>query len=71
MAGANPLTGETGYQRTLRRKAALWKERSSMDGHVQDISTFLLPRSSRFYSDDRNRTNAADYNSIIDETGTP
>jgi hypothetical protein len=70
MAEPNKITGETGHQRTLRRKAALWKERSSMDGHVQDISMFLLPRSSRFYSDDRNRTNAADYNSIIDETGT-
>lgn len=56
--------------RILRRKTALWKERSSMDSHVQDIATYLLPRSARFYTDDRNRTSAADYNSIIDETGT-
>ena len=62
--------GESDYTRTLRRKAALWRERSSMDTHVQDIATFLLPRAARFYADDRNRTNAADYNSIIDETGT-
>lgn len=64
------VDGESDYTRTLRRKAALWKERSSMDAHVQDIAMFLLPRSARLYSDDRNRTNAADYNAIIDETGT-
>lgn len=63
-------SADSAHSRLMRRRAALWKERQSMDGHIQDIADFLLPRSARFYVDDRNRTNAADYNAIIDETGT-
>lgn len=61
---------EDTYARITRRKTSLWRERLSMDNHVADIADYLLPRSARFYDDDRNRTNAAAYNNIIDETGT-
>lgn len=70
MLPASPLDARTPLQKALARKQELWTERTSYDAHAQDIADFLLPRAARFSITDRNRGDAALYNSIIDETGT-
>lgn len=56
-------------QRTLKRKAALWNERSSWIPHYQEISDTLMPRAGRYFASDRNRGNKR-HNRIYDNTGT-
>jgi len=58
-------------QRVLlqRRWAALRVERSSWFEHWREISDFLLPRSGRFLTTDRNRGEKR-HNNIYDSTGT-
>lgn len=52
-----------------KRWAALRKERSSWWGHWADITSYLLPRSGRYFVTDRNR-GWQRHNAIIDSTGT-
>jgi len=51
------------------RWAALQDERSSWISHWQEISDYLLPRSGRFISSDRNNGERK-HNNILDSTGT-
>lgn len=51
------------------RFQGLRNERSTWDSHWKDISGLLLPRTSRFYSDQRNRGGNRNQR-IIDATGT-
>lgn len=62
---------ETKTKRTqyLQRKAALWTERASFDPHWKELSKFLLPRSGRFVTSDRNKGDKR-YNSLYDNTAT-
>ncbi|MHB1368643.1 MAG: portal protein [Pseudomonadaceae bacterium] len=53
----------------LRRWQALKTERSSWIEHWGEISSYLLPRSGRFFTQDRNKGQRR-YNSIYDNTGT-
>lgn len=53
----------------LQRWASLKRERSSWDPHWREISEYLLPRSGRFFADQRNRGDKR-HNSIYDNTGT-
>ncbi len=53
----------------MRRWAALKSERSSWDSHWREISDYLLPRSGRFFTSDRNRGEKR-HNNILDNTGT-
>lgn len=62
--------GVTALQRLMRRKQALWQQRQSYDSHAQEIADFLLPRSVRFSTEDKDRGGKSYYNEIIDETGT-
>jgi hypothetical protein len=55
--------------RALSRWSALKSERSSWDTHWQEISDYMLPRSGRFYTSDRNRGTRR-HNNIYDSTGT-
>lgn len=52
----------------LRRWTALKSERSSWDEHWREISSNLLPRSGRFFVQDRNKGQRR-YNNIYDNTG--
>ena len=60
-----------GIDRTLllRRWGALKTERSSWVEHWGEISGYLLPRSGRFFTQDRNKGQRR-YNNIYDNTGT-
>ncbi|MDR3005208.1 MAG: phage head-tail adapter protein [Acidovorax sp.] len=53
----------------LRRWTALKSERSSWDEHWSEISSNLLPRSGRFFVQDRNKGQRR-YNNIYDNTGS-
>jgi len=53
----------------LQRWAALKQERASFDSHWREIAQFLLPRSGRFFTQDRNRGDKK-HNNIYDSTGT-
>jgi hypothetical protein len=53
----------------LRRWGEMKNERSSWMPHWQELSTFLLPRSGRYFVQDRNR-GARRHNNIYDSTGT-
>lgn len=53
----------------LARWAALKTERSSWVSHWSEISDYLLPRSGRFFTADRNRGERK-HNAIYDSTGT-
>lgn len=53
----------------LRRLQALKTERSSWIEHWQEISTYLLPRSGRYFVQDRNKGQRR-HNNIYDNTGT-
>jgi len=55
--------------RLLKRKASLWKERSTWDSHWKDISKVILPMSGRFFESDRNDGRKR-FNNIYDSTGT-
>ena len=51
------------------RWGALKSERATWDAHWQEISSYLLPRSGRFFVQDRNRGQRR-HNNILDNTGT-
>jgi hypothetical protein len=53
----------------LTRWGQLKNERSSWVPHWQEVSNFLLPRSGRFFTSDRNRGERR-HNNIYDSTGT-
>ena len=53
----------------LRRWGELKTERATWMPHWQELSTFLLPRSGRYFIQDRNRGNRR-HNNIYDSTGT-
>ena len=53
----------------LRRWSELKTERATWMPHWQELSTFLLPRSGRYFVQDRNRGNRR-HNNIYDSTGT-
>lgn len=55
--------------RILRRWGALKTERSSWMSHWQEISTYLLPRSGRFFRTDRDKGNKR-HNNIYDNTAS-
>lgn len=63
------ITENTPRQQYLRRKTALWNERSSWVSHWREISDYLLPRSGRFFEQDRNRGEKK-HNHIYDSTAT-
>ena len=56
-------------EKLLSRWGALKRERSSWWTHWQELSTFLLPRSGRFFLQDRNKGDRR-HNNIYDPTGT-
>jgi hypothetical protein len=66
-------SASTDYQETrtklVRRWGALKTERSSWISHWQEISNYLLPRSGRYFSQDRNNGNRR-HNNIYDNTGS-
>lgn len=55
-------------QRLWSRWGALKAERSSWDSHAKELAQYLLPRSSRFFTTDRNRGGKR-HNAIYDNTG--
>jgi hypothetical protein len=63
------ITELTRRSQYLRRWGALKQERSSWFDHWREISDFLLPRSGRFFTSDRNRGGKR-HNNILDECGT-
>ena len=56
-------------QHIRARKQMLWTELSSWESHWEELSKFVLPRTGRFLSSDRNR-GARRHNNIIDSTAT-
>jgi len=62
-------TNQSEREKLLQRLNALKNERSSWLAHWKDISTFLLPRSGRFFVQDRN-LGGSRTNNIYDSTGT-
>jgi Bacteriophage head to tail connecting protein len=62
-------TPTTPRDKLLTRWSALKSERSSWMTHWREISDYLLPRSGRFFTTDRNRGDKR-HNSIYDSTGT-
>ena len=63
------MSENTPRQRYLKRKQALWNERSSWITHYREITDYLLPRSGRYFEQDRNRGDKK-HNNIYDSTGT-
>jgi hypothetical protein len=59
----------TERSKMLNRWGALKSERSSWMEHYQEISNFLMPRSGRFFVQDRNKGGKR-HNNIYDSTGT-
>lgn len=62
-------SGKTPKQHLNYRWSALKQERQSWDSHCKEISDFILPRSGRFFVEDRNKGNKR-HNNIYDSTGT-
>lgn len=60
---------ETITEKLSTRFTALKNERSSWDAHCKEISQSLLPRSGRWFLDDRNKGDKR-HNAILDSTGT-
>ena len=56
-------------QHLRARKQMLWTELSSWESHWEELSKFVLPRTGRFLTSDRNR-GARRHNNIIDSTAT-
>ncbi len=63
------MAENTPRDRLHARWGALKSERSSWWSHWAEISSFVLPRSGRFFLQDRNRGNRR-HNNIYDNTGT-
>lgn len=53
----------------MRRKSALWAERSTWINRYQQITNFLLPYSGRYFSQDRNKGDRS-FNNIYDSEAT-
>ena len=60
---------QTSRKHYLARWEGLKTERSSWDAHCRELAQYILPRSSRFLSSDRNRGEKK-HNRIYDNTGT-
>jgi hypothetical protein len=60
---------ETKRSMYVRRKTALWNERSSWFSHWREISDYLMPRQGRFFITDRNQGKKR-HNNIYDSTGS-
>jgi len=54
--------------KVVQRLGSLRTERASWDGHAKELSQNLMPRSSRFFAQDRNRGGNR-HNAIYDNTG--
>jgi hypothetical protein len=67
MATGDASTPITNRQRMLKRKQALWNERSSWITHYQEISDYIMPRAGRYFVSDRNKGNKR-HNAIYDNT---
>lgn len=63
------MTDQTSRDRIYTRWGALKSERSTWWSHWSEISDFILPRSGRFFLQDRNRGQKR-HNNIYDNTGT-
>ncbi|MCG9015042.1 portal protein, partial [Laribacter hongkongensis] len=63
------MDGPSIHKQVSARWEALKKERSSWMSHWSEISDYLLPRSGRFFVEDRNKGNKRHKN-IYDNTGT-
>lgn len=63
------MQGKTERQLLMARWNALRDERTSWMAHWQEISDNLLPRSGRFFAEDRNKGGKR-HNKIYDNTGT-
>ena len=63
------MGGPSIHKQVSARWEALKKERSSWMSHWSEISDYLLPRSGRFFVEDRNKGNKRHKN-IYDNTGT-
>lgn len=63
------MANDTQRQHMLNRWTALKNERSSWMSHWQEISKNIMPRSGRFFIDDRNNGERR-HNAIYDSTGT-
>lgn len=63
------MAEDTTRHKMMQRWGALKSERASWMEHYQEISNFLLPRSGRFFVQDRNKGNRR-HNNIYDSTGT-
>jgi hypothetical protein len=55
-------------QRYEKQRDALWSERASFDSHWQELSNFIHPTRSRFWTSQRNQGGKRNQN-IIDSTG--
>lgn len=66
---ADPKPNQTPRDKILTRHAALQNERSTWIPEYKDITKFILPRSGRYFVEDRDRGKRRD-NSIIDNTAT-
>src|SRR6185295_14562253 len=60
---------ENKKSRLLKLRSAMELERSSFDSQAREISQYILPRRTRFFTTDANRGNKR-YTSIIDSTAT-
>jgi hypothetical protein len=63
------MKSEEQFERQQKRLGELTQIRSSWVGHWREISDFLLPRSGRFFTQDRN-DGGKKHNNIYDSTGT-
>lgn len=64
----DPYQGKAKRERYANLRSKLWSDRSSFDPHWRELSEFIMPRRSRFTSNDRNRGDKRNQ-SIIDSTG--
>lgn len=63
------MTHEARQQDLMTRWGGLKTERASWWGHYKELSTYLLPRSGRFFAQDRDKGYRR-HNAIYDNTGT-
>ena len=63
-------TGESIYQYCQRRRNNLIQDRSSFIPHWQQLNQFIVPRSARFFSTEKNQTGAKRNTKIINNCAT-
>lgn len=66
---ARMIAGRSIGDHVLKRKAALWAQRSSFEGHWRELAENMLPRLSRFNHSERGRGGDRNQN-IIDNAAT-